>query len=109
MRKYKFQGFVVLVFVSVLTYSQNGLGIDSLISKASGFYKTNQDSALFYAGKAYDMALRTDNNTLIAKAAYHKSIYLIGKKRYGEANDILQRILKHKATIPEEMQGNVYL
>ena len=106
MKKYKFQGFTALVFISVLTYSQNGLRIDSLISKANSLY--NQDSALFYVNKAYDMALQTGNNSILANAAYYKSTYLIGKKRYDEAFEILQNILKNKTTLPEQTLGNVY-
>lgn len=96
------------MFVSFLTYSQNNPEIYSLISKANSFYKTNQDSALFYAGKAYEIALQTDNSSIIANAAYHKSIYLIGKKQYGEASEILQNILKNKTAIPYQTLGNVY-
>ncbi len=82
MRRNHFQIFVVVFFTSFTGYSQYTSNIDSLISKANSFRKINQDSALFYANRAYNKALQTDDISIVANAAYHKSIYLIGKKNY---------------------------
>lgn len=103
-----FYCFAFAVFISVCGYSQNHSNIDTLIAKASSFYKTNQDSALFYANLAYNKAIMTDNISIIANAAYHKSIYLIGKKEYDEAYEILQNILKNTTIISHETLGNIY-
>ena len=102
--------FVIIFTVanSFCVNSQNLPSIDSLISKANSFYKKNQDSALYYANKAYHKALKTKNNSIIAKAAYNKSIYLIGTKQYDEANKILQNALKNQKEISNKTLGNIY-
>jgi DNA-binding LytR/AlgR family response regulator len=108
MKGKRFLNIILVCFISICGYSQNHSNIDTLISKASSFYKTNQDSALFYADLAYNKALMTDNVSIIANAAYHKSIYLIGKKEYGEAFEILQNILKNNYITSHETTGNIY-
>lgn len=108
MKGKRFLNVVLVCFISICGYSQNHSNIDTLISKANSFYKTNQDSALFYADVAYNKALMTDNVSIIANAAYHKSIYLIGKKEYDEAYEILLNNLKNKNVISYETIGNIY-
>ena len=61
MKGKRFLNVIVICFISICGYSQNHSNIDTLISRASSFYKTNQDSSLVYAELGYNKALMTDN------------------------------------------------
>ena len=100
-----------LVFLSFFLtgYSQTGfVEIDSLLSKSTSFYKTNQDSALFYSDVAYKKAIMLNDTSLIGKTITHKTTYLISKKKYNEALILLNFNLTHKQLLTKKDLGLTY-
>jgi len=103
--------YYIFLFVSVVGFSQtNYPEIDSLISRATSFKKTNIDSALFYADKAFIKANKTKNTNVIANAIIAKSSFLINKGSFTEANLLLQQNLanKNNVLISQKVLGATY-
>ena len=82
--------------------------IDSLLSKAHGFYKTNQDSALYYAEIAYSKSIAVNDVNLIAKSIVYKNTYLITQKKYDEAERLFQYNFTHLDSLTEVLKGDTY-
>ncbi|MEZ4855357.1 MAG: LytTR family transcriptional regulator [Gelidibacter sp.] len=105
----------IFIFVSITLFalklrSQNEVNfeIDTLLHTAESFYKTNQDSALYYSEIAYNKALKLNKTAIIAKTITYKSTYLISKKRYDDALDLLSYNLKNKTQILPKDVGITY-
>ena len=73
--------------------------IDSLLQKAQVFYKSNQDSALYYSDLAYHIAKKEHNIELLGKTIAQKGTYLLSKKKYQEAEELLNFNLQNKEKI----------
>ncbi|MGS2725743.1 tetratricopeptide repeat-containing sensor histidine kinase [Psychroserpens sp. BH13MA-6] len=82
--------------------------IDSILKKAHGFFKTDQDSALYYANIAYNKSLELNDTSVIAKAIIHKNTYLITQKKYEEAEALFNYNFKHIDALSETLKGETY-
>ena len=71
-----------LLVISRFAFSQNATypEIDSLLKTASVFYKSNQDSALYYSETALKKARQINDTILLGKTIAQNGIYLISKK-----------------------------
>ncbi|MEZ4857384.1 MAG: LytTR family transcriptional regulator [Flavobacteriaceae bacterium] len=108
--KLKFFLYTLFVFALGKTYSQNNTvsEIDNLLSKAKSFYKTHQDSALYYSEIAYKKAKKINDTVLIGKTIAEKGTYLISKKKYQEAEVLFQFNLQNKEKITPLDLGITY-
>jgi len=108
-----FKLFVSILFLSFsfISYSQNHseVSIDSLLKIAQSFYRTNVDSAYYYSNVAHQKALKTKNTKGIANTIFYKSTYLIGQKKFQEAQQLLKYNLDNKQALSNKMLGNTYL
>ncbi|WP_299332971.1 histidine kinase [uncultured Psychroserpens sp.] len=102
-------GSIFLLFFTI-GYSQvsGDLGIDSLLSKAQAFYKTNQDSAYYYSNIAHIKAISLKDTSKIAEAITYKTTYMLSLKKYDEALVLLQYNLNHKHLITKKDLGITY-
>ncbi|MBN4070616.1 LytTR family transcriptional regulator [Olleya sp. AH-315-F22] len=101
----------LFLFFSALGFSQNHseTSIDSLLNIAQSFYRANIDSAYYYSNVAHQKALKTNNTKSIAKTVYYKSTYLIGQKKFQDAQQLLKYNLDNEQALSNEMLGNTYL
>ena len=100
-----------ICFLLVLAngYSQSIKKVDDDIIQAETFYKTNLDSAVFYANRAYTDALQLKDTALIARAIVSKSTYLLSQNTFEEAQKLLQFNLQNKEKLPPKVLGNTFL
>ncbi len=96
---------------SVVCFSQNysNISTDSILALAKSYSKTNNDSALYFADIAHKNALKTTVLDDIANTAYHKSTYLIAKKKFDDALGLLQFNLDNANSLSTKQVGNTYL
>lgn len=99
-----------IIFLGHLGYSQGITHpeIDSLLKKAQTFYKSNQDSALYYSEVAYNRAKELNDFAIIGKTIAQKGTYLLSKKKYQEAEDLLKFNLKNDSKINRIDLGITY-
>src|SRR5690606_17328514 len=100
--------FITLFALKLRSQNQVNSEINTLLNTAESFYKTNQDSALYYSEIAYNKALKLKNIDIIAKTITYKTTYLISKKRYDDALDLLSFNLKNKTQINSKDIGITY-
>ncbi len=106
----KNSGYYIFLFVSVFGFSQSVdySNIDTLLLKAHSFYKTNQDSALYYAEIAYNKSVERNNIKYIAKSIIYKNTYLIAKKEYDKAELLFDYNIKHLDSLNEGLKGDTF-
>ena len=99
-----------LLFASFFSFAQTTpeSEIDVLLGKAQEFYKTNQDSALYYAEIAYSKSIEIDDVQLIARSIIYKNTYLIVQKKYDEAERLFQYNFTHMDSLTEVLKGDTY-
>ncbi|TDI71151.1 MAG: hypothetical protein E2O86_02490, partial [Bacteroidetes bacterium] len=88
--------------------NQNKSDIEALISKAHSIYRTNVDSALVYSGEAYTLSLQARDTSLIAISIFYKSLCLISKEEFEDAEDLLQFNITNKDHISIDILGDSY-
>ncbi len=88
--------------------AQTASDIDSLLKKANNFYKTYQDSALYYAEEAYQKSVVINDVNLIAKSIIYKNTYLIVQKKYDEAEQLFDFNLKHLDSLNNSLKGDTF-
>ncbi|MCZ6594201.1 MAG: histidine kinase [Bacteroidetes bacterium] len=88
--------------------NQSKSDIEALISKAHSIYRTNIDSALVYSSEAYTLSLQARDTSLIAISIFYKSLCLIGKEEFEEAEDLLQFNITNKDHISIDILGDSY-
>ena len=100
----------IFLLLSTFGYSQvSSLSvIDSLLSKSSKFYKTNQDSAYYYSNLAHKKAIALKDTSLIAKTIAYKTSYMLSLKKYDDAIQLLQFNLKNKHKLSTRVIGITY-
>ncbi|GAA4277476.1 tetratricopeptide repeat-containing sensor histidine kinase [Aquimarina mytili] len=75
-----------------------------LLSKE--FLHKNIDSSLFYINRALLLSKSISNDTLLAKSHLQKSSILIFKKKFSEADSLLQNNLKN--VLPKHIEGQTW-
>lgn len=100
--------FASLLFINAFSQDVADLTIDSLLLKAKAFYKTNQDSAIYFSDLAYNKAKELNNDQLIGKTITLKSTYLLSKKKYDEVKDLLEFNIQNKKNIDRLDLGITY-
>lgn len=108
--KTSFLFFVFLLSFCSQSYSQDTSNseVDLLLEKAQGFYKINQDSALYYSEIAYNKAKALNDPAIIGKTIAQMSIYLISKIKYDKAEALLNLNLQNKTKISQKDLGITY-
>ena len=101
-------GFLILSESTAISQNHTQIDFDSLLQKAKVFYKTNQDSALYYSGLAYKKALKLGDVSVIGQAIAQHATYLISKKKYQEAEKLLNQNLQNKSKINKIDLGITY-
>ena len=101
-------GFLILSESTAFSQDHTQIDFDSLLQKAKVFYKTNQDSALYYSGLAYKKALKQGDVSVIGQAIAQHATYLISKKKYQEAEKLLNQNLQNKSKINKIDLGITY-
>ncbi|PKA82961.1 tetratricopeptide repeat protein [Ulvibacter sp. MAR_2010_11] len=102
--------FSIALTLTSTCFSQNtsSVEIDSLLFRAQQFYKTHQDSALYYSNIAFVKAKELNNVKLIGKTVAQKTTYLISKKKYTEAERLLNINIENASKISPFDLGVTY-
>ncbi len=80
--------------------------IDSLIQKAIKSGTKNQDSAVFFSKKAYNIAEKKKDTFLIGATGYYYSFYLISVNKITEAQALLQFNFDNQGRLTDVLNGN---
>ena len=102
---------IVVLFLALYSFNQieaqsdEGLvqEIESHLSRSKELSQKNIDSSLYYSDQALELAKYISNDTLLAKSNLQKSSVLILKRKFSEADSLLQRNLAKK--LPEHIAG----
>ncbi|SHI46565.1 tetratricopeptide repeat-containing sensor histidine kinase [Aquimarina spongiae] len=102
---------IVVLFLALYSFNQieaqsdEGLvqEIESHLSRSKELSQKNIDSSLYYSDQALELAKNISNDTLLAKSNLQKSSVLILKRKFSEADSLLQRNLAKK--LPEHIAG----
>jgi tetratricopeptide (TPR) repeat protein len=109
MKNSRYYIFLTSLLFLTFGFSQtNYPEIDTLLSKSKTLRKTNIDSSLFYAEKAYNKAIKTNNANAIGWAIIEKSSCLLNKNLYKEAEELLQQNLSNHKNITQTILGGTY-
>ncbi|WP_299121357.1 LytTR family transcriptional regulator [uncultured Winogradskyella sp.] len=99
--------FFVCFFISCILNAQTDHKvIDSFIQKAIKSGAKNQDSAIYYSQKAYDLAKREKDTFLIGATGYYYSFYLISVDKITEAQALLQFNFDSQDKLNGVLNGN---
>ena len=82
--------------------------VEELLEKAFEFNNTDVDSALVYSGKAYDLARKTTDVQLTARATNAYSYFLILSDRITESLSVLDYNLSHAAELSPQVNGEAH-
>ncbi|MDT0557989.1 LytTR family transcriptional regulator DNA-binding domain-containing protein [Ichthyenterobacterium sp. W332] len=99
--------FIFLLFITFGSNAQN-ISIDSTLQIAQSFYQTNIDSAVHYAGLAYDKAIKEVDTQKIAKAIGYKSTFFLSQKKNKQAVTLLQFNVDNASKLKPEDLGVTY-
>ena len=102
---------IVILFLALYSFNQieaqsdEGLvqEIENHLSRSKELSQKNIDSSLYYSDQALELAKNISNDTLLAKSNLQKSSVLILKRKFSEADSLLQRNLAKK--LPEHIAG----
>ena len=102
---------IVVLFLALYSFNQieaqsdEGLvqEIENHLSRSKELSQKNIDSSLYYSDQALELAKNIANDTLLAKSNLQKSSVLILKRKFSEADSLLQRNLAKK--LPEHIAG----
>jgi len=102
---------IVFLFLALYSFdqieAQSGDGliqeIENHLIRSKELSQKNIDSSLYYSDKALELAKNMSNDTLLAKSNLQKSSILILKRKFSEADSLLQRNLSKK--LPEHIAG----
>ncbi|EDP72828.1 hypothetical protein FBALC1_17042 [Flavobacteriales bacterium ALC-1] len=101
--------FFVCLITSLFGFSQTEHPeIDSFIQKAIKSGTKNQDSALHFSKKAYDIAKKTKDTFLIGSAGYYYSFYLISVDKITEAQSLLRFNFDNQDKLTDALKGNTH-
>ena len=100
--------FLLCCYGFGFSQDQQKNNIEALITKAHTVYKTNIDSAFYYSNKAYRLSLQVRDTSLIATSIFYKSLCLIGKEEFEEAENLLQFNINNKGLISNNILGESY-
>ncbi|WP_062057801.1 tetratricopeptide repeat-containing sensor histidine kinase [Aquimarina longa] len=106
--------YIITLFITVCNiytiHSQNDtnkvLEIQQNLKKSKELIHKNLDSSLFYSDKAIQLSKLIINDTLISKSNLQKSSVLIYKKKFSEADSLLQYNLTKK--LPKHIEGQTW-
>jgi DNA-binding LytR/AlgR family response regulator len=99
--------FFFYFFVSFFVHAQTDhREIDLFIQKAIKSGAKNQDSALYYAKKAHDVAEKQKDTFLIGVTGYYYSFYLISVDKLTEALTLLQFNFENQHKLTDALNGN---
>lgn len=93
--------------ITIYGNTQN-ISIDSTLQIAQSFYKTNIDSAVYYATIAYDKAIKKKDTQKIARAIGYKSTFFLSQKKNKEAISLLRFNLDNESKLKPEDLGVTY-
>ncbi len=102
---------IVVLFLALYSFNQieaqsnEGLvqEIENHLIRSKELSQKNIDSSLYYSDQALELAKNIANDTLLAKSNLQKSSVLILKRKFSEADSLLQRNLAKK--LPEHIAG----
>ncbi len=99
--------FFFCLFLSCIGNAQTEhTEIDSLIQRAIKNGVKNQDSALYFSKKAYDIAEKEKDTFLIGATGYYYSFYLISLNKIARAQDLLQFNFNNQNKLSDVLNGN---
>ncbi|MBC2843915.1 LytTR family transcriptional regulator [Winogradskyella flava] len=107
----KNSGYIFFVFLlfSFIGYTQiDSPEIDSLIQRAIKSGAKNQDSAIYYSKKAYDLAKKEKDTFLIGSTGYYYSFFLISIDKIEEAQLLLRFNFDNQDKLNSVLKGNTY-
>ncbi|MDY8136188.1 tetratricopeptide repeat protein [Aquimarina sp. 2201CG5-10] len=100
---------LVCVFINtpIYIYAQENLQettqVEQDLKRSKELIQKNLDSSLYYSDSALQLSKRLANDTLIAKSYLQKSSALIYKKKFSDADSLLQNNLSKK--LPVHIEG----
>ncbi|GGX04088.1 tetratricopeptide repeat-containing sensor histidine kinase [Aquimarina muelleri] len=97
--------FIVFSSFGILAQSNtnNIKQIELKLAESKELFQKNLDSSLYYSNSALQLSTLIKNDTLIAKSHLQKSSVLILKKRFSEADSLLQNNLNKD--LPKHIKG----
>ncbi|WP_339756810.1 LytTR family transcriptional regulator [uncultured Winogradskyella sp.] len=99
--------FFLFLFLSCFGNAQTEhTEIDSLIQRAIKNGVKNQDSALYFSKKAYNIAEKKKDTFLIGATGYYYSFYLIALDKTAEAQNLLQFNFDNQDKFSDVINGN---
>lgn len=105
--RYKCYIFFICLIFSFVGYAQTEHPeIDSFIEMAIKNGSKNQDSAVYYSKKAYDLAEKAKDTFLIGSTGYYYSFYLISVDKIVEAQSVLQFNFDNQDKLTDVLIGN---
>lgn len=97
--------FILFIVLNMVSQDRLHNDIKSLLDRAQSYYKTNQDSALYYSDLAYNKAIINRDTAALGNVITYKTTYLISKKKYSEAEDLLNFNIRNKSLISPKDLG----